>query len=152
MTPDAVGLREIAVSRVYAAPRELVWRAWTEPERLVTWWGKRGHLAQPDSLVLEPWPGGRFHVTTRHEETGYEMTTRAVFRDVVALERLVFTEHDRGPNGEATESVVIFTDLGGGRTALDLHTSITTTEEIHRAAVAGLTSALERLGESLEAA
>ena len=41
MTETATA-REITITRVYDAPRELVWRAWTEPERLARWWGKRG--------------------------------------------------------------------------------------------------------------
>jgi uncharacterized protein YndB with AHSA1/START domain len=97
-------VREITITRVYDAPRELVWKAWTEPERLATWWGKRGWTALPESIVLEPRPGGRFFVTTVNAD-GAEMTTDGVFTEVVEPERLAFT------GGSVT-----FTELPGGRT------------------------------------
>ena len=39
---EAVAAREITITRAFDAPRELVWRAWTEPEHLARWWGTRG--------------------------------------------------------------------------------------------------------------
>jgi uncharacterized protein YndB with AHSA1/START domain len=39
---EGADAREVAITRVFDAPRELVWKEWTEPERLAAWWGKRG--------------------------------------------------------------------------------------------------------------
>ncbi len=97
--------RELRLTRVYDAPRELVWKAWTEPERLATWWGKRGWTARLDSIELDVRPGGVFRVTTVNDEDGREMTSDGIYTEVVEPERLAFGE-----------SVVTYTDLGDGRT------------------------------------
>jgi uncharacterized protein YndB with AHSA1/START domain len=123
---------ELRITRVYEAPRERVWKAWTEPERLARWWGKRGWNAVLDSIVIEPWSGGAFRVTTVND-AGAEMTTEGTFAEVVEHERLVFSE------GRVT-----FTDLGDGRTEMVFHT---TTES--EAAERGLNSAFDRLAEQL---
>jgi len=49
---ETVTAHEITITRVFDAPRELVWRAWTEPERLARWWGKRGWTAQLSSIEM----------------------------------------------------------------------------------------------------
>jgi uncharacterized protein YndB with AHSA1/START domain len=122
----------ITITRVYDAPRELVWRAWTEPERLATWWGKRGWTAIPESIVIDARPGGLFRVTTVNAE-GVEMTTDGVFAEVVEPERLVFT------GGRVT-----FTELPDGRTRMVFRTTVTSP-----AAEGGIRSAFERLAEHL---
>jgi uncharacterized protein YndB with AHSA1/START domain len=128
-------MAEITITRVYEAPRELVWKAWTEPERLAQWWGKRGWNAVPDSIVIEPWPGGTFRVTTI-DGAGAELTTEGTFVEVVEHERLDF---DRGR--------VTFTDLGDGRTQMVFETSTPS-----EAAEGGVRSAFDRLAEHLQGA
>ena len=123
----------IEITRIFEAPRERVWRAWTDPDELVRWWGKRGWTAQRDTLVMDVRPGGEFRVVTVHED-GREMVNDGVYRDVVAPERLSFGE-----------STVTFTDLGDGRTRMDFRT----TAEIGATAAGGFDSALDRLAESL---
>ena len=44
---------EISIKRVYTATPQQVWAAWTEPDQLARWWGKRGWNARPDSIVLD---------------------------------------------------------------------------------------------------
>ena len=44
--------REVAITRVFDAPRELVWKEWTEPERLAAWWGKRGWSTPPEGSIV----------------------------------------------------------------------------------------------------
>jgi uncharacterized protein YndB with AHSA1/START domain len=125
-------MREITITRVFDAPRELVWRAWTEPERLATWWGKRGWNAKLDSIVIDARPGGLFHVTTVNAE-GVEMTTEGTFAEVVEPERLVFT------GGSVT-----LTELSGGRTRMVFRATVPSA-----AAEGGIRSAFERLAEHL---
>jgi uncharacterized protein YndB with AHSA1/START domain len=124
----------IEITRVYDAPRERVWRAWTRPEELSRWWGKRGWTAQPDTLVMDVRPGGEFRVVTVHED-GREMVSEGVYHEVVAPERLSFGE-----------STVTFTDLGDGRTRMDFRT----TTPMNETAIGGFNSALDRLEEELQ--
>jgi uncharacterized protein YndB with AHSA1/START domain len=137
------------ITRVYDAPRELVWQAWTDPDRLARWWGPRGWRTPPGGVMLDVRPGGTFRVTSISEEDGTAKTTEAVFRDVVEPERLVVEEKPEGAWHEGAVSEVTFTDLGDGRTEMVMRSTITTTDEALRQAEAGLQSALDRLGELL---
>jgi uncharacterized protein YndB with AHSA1/START domain len=124
------------ITRIYRAPREAVWRAWTEPEQIAAWWGKRGWRTPVESVTLDVRPGGRFALDSVNEADGREMRHDAVFREVVAPERLVFTRGDE-------IATVTFADLGDGRTEMTFHT----TAEVGDTAAGGLRSAFDRLAE-----
>lgn len=80
--------KELVITRVFHAPRTLVWQAWTEAERLLHWWGPKGVTMKVANLDLRP--GGRLHYC-------YEMPNSNVmwglfnYHEIVAPERLVFT-------------------------------------------------------------
>ena len=57
---EAVTAHKIAITRVFDAPRELVWKAWTDPAQLAAWWGKRGWNALPSTITMEVRPGVPF--------------------------------------------------------------------------------------------
>jgi uncharacterized protein YndB with AHSA1/START domain len=140
-----VGAGDITITRVYDAPREAVWRAWTEPEQIAAWWGKRGWRTPVDSVTLDVRPGGVFRLTSISEADGAEMRHDGVYREVVEPERLVFAELRRG----GAVGTVTFADLGDGRTEMTFHTTMRTTDAIREAARGGLGSAFDRLGELL---
>jgi uncharacterized protein YndB with AHSA1/START domain/predicted enzyme related to lactoylglutathione lyase len=146
---EAVSAHEITITRVYAAPRELVWRSWTEPEQLARWWGPRGWSTPASGVTLDVRPGGVFRVTSVSDDDGTEMTTEAVFREVVEPERLAVEEAAEGAWHEGADTVVMFTDLGDGRTELLVRSTIHTTDDMGRRAEAGLHSSLDRLAELL---
>ena len=78
------------LTRTYDAPRALVWKAWTELERLKQWWGPKGFTMQSCTLDLRP--GGRFHYNM-HGPAGAvmaDMWGKLVYREVVPPERLSF--------------------------------------------------------------
>jgi uncharacterized protein YndB with AHSA1/START domain len=79
--------REFVVTRVFDASRALVFRAWTEPDRLARWFGPKGFTMLDCKLDLRP--GGGVHYGMRSPD-GHAMWGRWVFREVVASERLVF--------------------------------------------------------------
>ena len=81
--------RDFTIERVIRAPREVVWRAWTDPVRLQQWWVPAPTIAQID--VLEVRPGGGF--VTRMSDDGREFVphTDGIFLVVEAARRLVFT-------------------------------------------------------------
>ena len=80
--------RELELVRVYDAPRELVFRAWTDPKHLARWWGPE-HFTNPVCEV-DARVGGKLRIVMRAPD-GNEYPLRGVFREVVAPERLVFT-------------------------------------------------------------
>jgi uncharacterized protein YndB with AHSA1/START domain len=60
--PLAAERRELVITRILEAPRALVFKAWTEPERLAQWWGPRGFSLPACQLDLRPGGAYRFHM------------------------------------------------------------------------------------------
>ena len=81
--------RDIVTTRVIQAPRELVWRAWTEPEHLARWWGPRGFRNTFRDFELRPGGHWRF---VMHSPDGTDHENECIFREIAGPERLVF-EH-----------------------------------------------------------
>jgi uncharacterized protein YndB with AHSA1/START domain len=148
---EEVAEREIVITRIFDTPRERVWLAWTQPEELTRWWGKRGWTAPLETITMDVRPGGVFRLTNVRDEDGAEMPQSGVYREVVEPERLVFAEGaDAGcPDAEQTVTVVTFTDLGDGRTEMVLHSRVHTTEANSDQMAGGVASALERLADHL---
>jgi uncharacterized protein YndB with AHSA1/START domain len=111
------GLR---ITRVFNAPRDEVWREWTEPERFADWFGLRSTPVPPDSVAMDVRPGGAWRLTMAAGEHHPEIHWAGEYREVVEPERLVFTVTDR-PDGNEYELVTVeLTDLGDGSTRMDL--------------------------------
>ena len=140
---EAIVAREIRITRVYDAPREQVWRAWTEPAQLARWWGKRGWTTPLPSVTMDVRPGGAFRLNSISDADGREMPMEATYREVVEPERLVFGQ------AEGQIATVTFADLGDGRTEMTFHTTMRANEELRARAEGGLSSAFERLAEQL---
>ncbi len=88
--------REIAFTRVFDAPRELVWKAFTERERMAQWWGMKGFTTRVLELDLRP--GGTFLYVMLMPD-GREMRGKWIYREIVAPELLVvvhFSTDDTG--------------------------------------------------------
>lgn len=81
------GEQELVIARVFDAPRELVWKAFAESDRLARWWGPAGFTMLVHTLDFRP--GGVFHYSMRSPE-GQVMWGRFVYRDIQAPECLVF--------------------------------------------------------------
>ena len=79
--------RPFIITRTFDAPRALVWKAWTERERLARWWGPKGFVVEVLRLDLRP--GGIFHYGLR-SANGQQHWGRFVYREIAAPERLVF--------------------------------------------------------------
>ena len=90
--------RELVITRVFDAPRDLVWKAFTEPDRLTHWWGPKGFTTHV--LKLELRPGGVFFYSQKTPD-GREMFGKWVYREIIAPERLVivssFTDERGNP-------------------------------------------------------
>ena len=80
---------EIVITRVFDAPRELVWKAWTEPERFRRWWGPRGYTSPRASI--DPRVGGTYLVSMRPAK-GQEVWITGTYKEVIEPERLVMSD------------------------------------------------------------
>jgi uncharacterized protein YndB with AHSA1/START domain len=109
-----VGDREVTVTRTFDAPRDVVWRAWTEPEQFAQWFGGPPYVTQPETVSLDVRPGGQWRATMVSEEDGSEIPFAGEYREVVEHERLVLTFMDPSdPNNPNVEVLTItFADLG----------------------------------------
>ncbi len=111
--------QELVITRVFDAPRSLVFKLWTQPEHLARWWGPQGFTTV--SCEMDVRPGGAWRRCMRSPE-GTLYTKRGVYREIVAPERLVFTYVDvdaAGAAGSETLVTVSFAEQGG-RTRLTL--------------------------------
>jgi uncharacterized protein YndB with AHSA1/START domain len=89
------------IQRTFDAPRALVFRAWSEAERLARWWGPRGCEIEVRSLDFRP--GGTFHYCMRFPN-GQAMWGKFVYREIVAPERIVFLNGFADAEGNVVRS------------------------------------------------
>jgi uncharacterized protein YndB with AHSA1/START domain len=80
--------REIVLSRVFDAPREMVWEAWTDPKQVALWWGPKGFTTTIEEMEVRP---GGVWKQVMHGPDGAEYPNKSVFLDVVPYERLAYT-------------------------------------------------------------
>ena len=148
--------RELVITRVLDAPRDLVFKAWTEPEHLARWWGPQGFTLP--SCQMDVRPGGAFRFCMRSPE-GADHWLQGVYREIVEPERLVCTwaweeaelplPSDRGTTfkpGHETLLTVSFAEHGG-KTRLTLHQAVFDTVTARDAHQSGWASGLDRLAE-----
>jgi uncharacterized protein YndB with AHSA1/START domain len=140
--------REFTITREFAAPRELVFQAWTDPEHLTRWFGPRGCSTPRASIGTDVRPGGTWRATMVVDGTGQEFPTGGFYLEVRAPERLVFTWRDPGGDAESVITVEL-ADLGDGRTAMTFHQAGFTSEEARENVHDGWSSAFDRLTEHL---
>jgi uncharacterized protein YndB with AHSA1/START domain len=146
-TEGGMSRRQQTYARVFDAPRELVWKAWTEPEQLALWWGPKGITTPLETIELDLRPGGVFRLTMVSDADGTEFPTEMEIREVVEHERIVFGwEAQRGLG--AGQVTVTFTDLGD-KTEVTSEYDGFTTDEIAADAEVGWNQQLERLAELL---
>jgi uncharacterized protein YndB with AHSA1/START domain len=138
--------REIVITRVFDAPRTLVFKLWTDPKHVAHWWGPNGFTITNYEMDVRPGGVWRF---VMHGPNGVDYQNRVVYREVVEPERLVYS-HVSGPQFEMK---VTFDDDGGKTklTARMLFESATLRDKTIKefGAVEGLKQTLGRLGEHL---
>jgi uncharacterized protein YndB with AHSA1/START domain len=87
---------ELHFSRVFDAPREIVFACMTDPEHLTHFWGPTGVAAPQDRMTVDARPGGVFETVMVNEADRSEYATRAVYDEVRPPELLVWTESHSG--------------------------------------------------------
>jgi uncharacterized protein YndB with AHSA1/START domain len=142
----------LTITRVFAAPRDEVWREWTEPEPFADWFGGAESEVPLASVSMDVRPGGAWRATMFAGPERREINWKGEYLEVDPPERLVFTLSDR-PGEDVFELVtVVLTDLGDGRTELLLQQHGRMTAEQYDRAGEGWSTFLDRIAERLAGA
>lgn len=154
MAPDTdlTARQSLHLRRIFHAPRELVWRAWTQPEMMLAWYGPPEFPAVQAEQDLRP--GGAWRACLRSATEDRVLWHGGVFREVVPPERLVFSfkwESDDHEDGTPVNTLitVILAELPGGRTQLDFTQQGLKSEQSLTGHRHGWTTSFDRLDQWL---
>ena len=155
--------REFVITRVFDAPRELVWKAFTESERVERWWGPKGFTTRVFKLNLRP--GGVMHFRMRSPE-GRDFWSKGVYREIIEPERIVLiasfsdengstvqpARHGMSPDWPAEALVTVTFAEHEGKTRLALHLGVSESLAKRQGADVGWAETLDRLSGYLATA
>jgi uncharacterized protein YndB with AHSA1/START domain len=151
---DAIpGRQEILITREFNAPRELVFKAYTDPQLYTQWIGPRE--LRTTIVTFEPKQGGKYRYIQR-DKNGHEFAFHGVFHEVKSPERIIETfEYEGLPEqGHAALDTVKFESLPGNRTKIVEKSVFLSIEDrdgmIQADMEKGITESYERLDELLE--
>ena len=148
-TPDGATEEGITITRVFDAPRERVWKEWTEPERFAGWFGGSESEVPLSTVSMDVRPGGSWRATMFAGPGRREIHWKGEYREVVEPERLVFSLSDQ-PGKNACELItVVLTDLGDGRTEMLFQQRGRMSAEQYERAEEGWSSFFDRTAEHL---
>ena len=155
------GKQEIVITRVFDAPRELVWKAWTDPKHFKSWWGPKDYTCPFCEMDLRV--GGRYLNCMRSPE-GQEYWSTGIYREIIPMERIVFTDCFADEKGNVVPAshyglspdfplemlVTVTLENQDGKTKITLkHTGIPTGPD-SEGAQQGWNESFEKLAESLK--
>ncbi|MEX0800585.1 MAG: SRPBCC domain-containing protein [Dehalococcoidia bacterium] len=155
---------ELVIERVFDAPRELVWRAWTEPERMMRWWGPKDFTCPHCEIDFRV--GGRWFSSMQSPEfnDGRPIWAIGVYREIVPLERIVTTDCFADEHGNVVPAshygmegdfplemlvTVTFEEVEDGKTRMTLRHAGLPTGEHREGANEGWGSSLDKLAAYL---
>jgi uncharacterized protein YndB with AHSA1/START domain len=153
--------QEIVITRVFDAPRELVWKAWMEPEHFKRWWGPKDYTCPFCEMDLRV--GGKYLNCMRSPD-GQEYWSTGVYREIIPMERIVFTDCFADENGNVVPAshygmstdfplemlVTVILEEQDGKTKLTLtHSGLPAGKE-GEGAQEGWSESFDKLAESLK--
>ncbi len=148
--PASYGERAVTLTRVYDAPRALVWRAWAEPSRLAAWFGPRGFTSSVPELDLRV--GGNLRIVM-HGPDGNDYPMKGVFTTVEPPARLVFSSIavDNEGNHLLEGETTVVLEEEGDKTKLTVHSHakglVPASPQMLAGMDAGWSQSLDKMGE-----
>jgi uncharacterized protein YndB with AHSA1/START domain len=143
--------RTVVITRIFDAPRALVFKAWTDPAHVAQWWGPKDFTNPVCEMDVRP--GGVLRIVMRAPD-GAEYPMTGVFREIVPPERLVFTNLAIDRQGKVLLeglTIVTFADHAGGKTKLTVESRavarVDYATRMLEGMEAGWTQSIDRLGE-----
>lgn len=143
--------REIVITRIFEAPRALVWRAWTNPQHVGQWWGPHGFTTTVHEMAVKP--GGVWRYTM-HSPDGTDCLNQIEFVEVIEPERLAYW-HSDDSNAHQPFHVTVSFDEQNEKMSLVMRLLFQTAAERVQMveefnAIEGLSSTLDCLAEHLK--
>ncbi|MBX7152698.1 SRPBCC domain-containing protein [bacterium] len=153
--------KELVITRIFDAPRELVWKAWTDPQHLMRWWGPKNFTSPLCKIDLRV--GGKYLFCMRSAE-GQEFWSTGVYKEIVPPERIVWTDNfaDKDGNivpasslgipGDWPDELLVtltFEDIGGKTKMTLVHKGLPAGEMIDMTST-GWNESLDKLAETLK--
>jgi uncharacterized protein YndB with AHSA1/START domain len=135
--------REIHIERIFNAPRDRVFAAFTDPALIPQWWGDGTVVDQMDVR-----PGGTWRFVARYPN-GYEAAFRGTYREVVPPERIVQTFEMEANPGRIHVEIAVFEDLGD-RTGFTNTLIFDTTEERDAVVKSGMEAGVQQTYKRLD--
>ncbi|MDZ4767282.1 MAG: SRPBCC domain-containing protein [Chloroflexota bacterium] len=152
----------LVITRMFDAPRALVWKAWTEPEHLMRWWGPEHFTAPVCKVDLRV--GGTYLYCMRSPE-GQDFWSTGVYREIVPIERIVCTDSFADADGNIVDPktygmgddfpsellvTIILEDVDGKTNMTLTHVGIPTAGEMREMTQAGWNGSFDKLAASLK--
>ncbi len=153
------GTERMVITRIFDAPRELVWRAWTDPKYVMQWWGPKGFTAPVCTMDFRV--GGKFLCCMKSPD-GQEFWNGGEYHEIVLHEKIVSSMYFSDPEGNKVEpehygmeheaiegayDTTLFEDLGDGRTKLTFIGNETMEEATKSGQVEGWNQILDKVAE-----
>jgi uncharacterized protein YndB with AHSA1/START domain len=151
--------QEFVISRVFDAPRDLVWKAFTDQERMKEWWGPKGATVVHSKMDLRP--GGTYHYSMRTSD-GATLWGKFVYREIAPTSRIVFvssfsdeaggvTRHPMAPDWPLEMLSTFLFEEEAGKTKFAVKwTPLNPTEKERATFAAGLASMQQGWGGTLD--
>jgi uncharacterized protein YndB with AHSA1/START domain len=135
---------ELVITRVFDAPRDLVFECMTKPEHLTHFWGPVGMHTPVETIKVDLRVGGAFETVMVNDASGEQYPTSGVYTEIDPPETLAFTEPESGMTTTST-----FIDLGDGRTEVRIHQTNVPEMYATEEAQAGFNTSLDRFAAYL---
>ncbi len=149
LIPDSEKDRELVITRVFNAPREVVFRAWTDPAQLAQWYGPEGFTLP--FLEMDLRPGGAWKKCLRSPE-GKDYWRHGIFLEISPPRRLAFTYLSDDPNSDPEHETIVTVTFAeqGNKTLLTLRQANFESVAARDAHNFGWNSALTRFGQFIQ--
>ena len=141
----------IEFARTYAAPRQLVWDAWTDPDQIAQWWGPRGVTTPRESIELDLRPGGRLAFEMVDDATGARYPNSGTFLEVEPPARLVWSDDGFADGSGKGTATVTFTEVDASTTTLKVYLLADFSDTVRAGAEQGWGTQLDKLVNHLAA-
>lgn len=154
--------QELIITRVFDAPRKLVWRAWTDAEQFKQWWGPKAYSCPACRIDFRV--GGKYLACMRSPE-GQNFWSTGVYREIIPMERIVFTDSFADEKGNVVPgthyglptdgwplefTVTLTFKEAGGKTTMTLHKAGIPKGRMSEMEMLGWNESFDKLVESLQ--